>query len=139
MNPYPFDKDFLFLYSSYMRYLSFILLLSAFIISTAYQYYRSTINEVPEYDAFGKSEIIRFSILIGISFIALIHQKWSQWLTIFYCLFCVGIVLIKYYPNVYVLRENKMIDIFEPIVYMVLILFAALTAIPKRKFKNKYS
>lgn len=122
-----------------MKYLSFILLLSAFIISAAYQYYRSTVNEVPEYDAFGKPEIIRFSILIGISFIALIQQKWSQWLTIFYCLFCVGIVLVRYYPTVYFLRKNGWIDMVEPIVYIFLLILAGYSALPRRRFKNRYS
>ncbi len=122
-----------------MKYLSFILLLLAFIISAAYQYYRSTINEIPEFDAFGKNEIIRFSILILISFIALIQQKWSQWLTILYCLFCIAIVLFRYYPNVYVLRDNGTIDILEPIIYILLIALASFTSVPRRKFKNKYN
>lgn len=102
-------------------------------MSAVYQYYRSTIHEINLYDEFGKSEIIRFGILIGISFVALINKVWSKWLTLVYSIFCIAIVLVKYYPNVYVLRENGPIDIIEPILYLIFIFVAGILAIPSKK------
>lgn len=112
--------------------LSFLFLVSAFLISAAYQYYRSTIHEIEIYDEFGKAEIIRFGILIGISFIALINRIWSKWLTLAYCIFCITIVLVKYYPNVYVLRQNGIIDTVEPVLYLILIFIAGILSIPSK-------
>lgn len=110
--------------------LSFLLLVAAFLISAAYQYYRNTIHEIEIYDEFGIAEMIRFGILIGISLIALVNKVWSKWLTLAYCIFCITIVLVKYYPNVYVLRENGPIDIIEPILYLIFIFMAGILSIP---------
>lgn len=113
--------------------ISFLLLIAAFIISAAYQYYRSTINEIAEYDAFGKNEMIRFAVLMGISFFALVNRSWSKWITLAFCVFCFSIVLVKYYPNIYVLRENKMIDVVEPVVYLILVFLAGAFSLPRKK------
>jgi len=113
--------------------LSFLFLVTAFLMSAAYQYYRSTIHEIEIYDEFGKAELIRFGILIGISFIALVNKVWSKWLTLAFCLFCITIVLVKYYPNVYVLRQNGLIDVVEPILYLALIFVAGIFVFPFRK------
>ena len=103
-------------------------------MSAIYQYYRSTIHEIEIYDEFGKAEIIRFGILMAVAFVALINKTWSKWLTIAYCVFCIAIVLVKYYPNVYVLRENGVIDVVEPILYLIFIFVAGVLTLP---FKSK--
>ncbi len=118
------------------HHLSFLLLISAFLMSAIYQYYRSTIAEIEIYDEFGKAEMIRFGILMGVSFIALIDKIWSKWLTIAYCVFCITIVLVKYYPNVYVLRENGVVDVVEPILYLIFIFVAGILVFPLRKIKK---
>lgn len=115
---------------------SFLLLITAFLISAVYQYYRSTIHEIEVYDEFGKSEITRFAILIGISSLALVNRIWSRWITLAFGIFCIVIVFVKYYPNVYVLRENKMIDVVEPIIYLSLISIAVILSIPLKSSKK---
>jgi hypothetical protein len=118
-------------------YLSFVLLILAFGLSAEYQYYRSTINEIPAYDAFGTNEIIRFSILMAISFFALVNKTWSKWITLAFCMFCLAIVFAKYYPDVYVLRQNGIIDVLEPIIYSILIFAAALLSLPIKNSMKK--
>lgn len=115
------------------HHFSFIFLIAAFLMSAIYQYYRSTVAEIEIYDEFGKTEIIRFGILIGVSFLALINKIWSKWLTLAYCVFCISIVLVKYYPNVYVLRDNGIIDMVEPVLYLVFIFVAGIFVFPIKK------
>jgi len=115
------------------HHLSFLFLISAFLLSAIYQYYRSTVHEIEIYDEFDKAEIIRFGILMAVACIALINKIWSKWLTVAYCVFCIAIVLVKYYPNVYVLRENGIVDVVEPILYLVFIFVAGIFSFPVRK------
>lgn len=115
---------------------AFLFLCAAFIVSGTYQYYRSTINEIPKFDAFGLIEIGVYALLIGISTISLINKNWASIFIICFCLIGYVVAFSYYFPVVFSSRNNNIIDIGESIVYLGLILLAVIwsfLAIKKRK------
>ena len=116
--------------------ISFIFLLLAFLVSAAYQYYRSMVNEVPVHDGFGFDEIIIYVGLIGISSISLIDKKNASRFIIGFCITGYLISFTYYFPVIWVKRTIGWIDVAESVLYLLFLLLAALfsfVSLRKRK------
>lgn len=116
--------------------ISFVFLLLAFLVSAAYQYYRSLINEVPDYDTFGLPQILIYLGLIALSGISLIDKKIASQFIIGFCIVGYMISFAYYFPIIWIKRTNNWVDIMEAILYLLFLLLAAvfsLMALRKRK------
>ncbi len=104
--------------------ISFLFLCIGFIVSATYQYYRSTIHEIPIYDDFWIKEILIYAGMLGISAISLVNKNWASKFIIVFCLAACGIGFGFYLPVVYPQRTNNWIDTGESIVYLACLLLA---------------
>lgn len=117
---------------------TFRALLAAFIISAVYQFYRFKVGEVPQVDQFGMTQIIAYAIMIALAATVLVNKMWTDVLMIIYCSFLYLIAFIYYFPEVYPLRTNGFWDVAEAVVYMALILVAAICSIFSIKSRRSY-
>jgi hypothetical protein len=79
---------------------AFWTLATAFVISAAYQFYRSVLMEVPEYDAFTLTIGIVYACLIGVSALVLTNRRWAWWVVSVLVLLLVLVGVFWYSPVV---------------------------------------
>jgi hypothetical protein len=80
---------------------AFFSLIVAFAVSSAYQFYRSTVGEVPEIDVFGAAEIITYSVMGGLASISLVNARWADLVTLGFCALLYWFAVGYYLPEVY--------------------------------------
>lgn len=100
------------------------LLILAFVISAAYQLYRSTIMALPAYDAFSLSSVLVYSCALAISWLATTGRCWAIWLAFVTSVLWMLIGILFYFPTITALRVFGPIDWAEGVLYLALI-FAA--------------
>jgi hypothetical protein len=118
----------------------FWLLIIAYAISMAYQYYRSQVYQYPAYDTFATTEIVGYAILFGWSSFSLIHKRWALWSIVTLCSFQLGLGVTYYIPVIFSIRHDTFWDWAELIVFVFLIALAgylALTQLSHLKIKSR--
>jgi hypothetical protein len=118
----------------------FWLLIIAYAISMAYQYYRSQVYQHPAYDTFATTEVIGYAILIGWSSVSLINKKWALWSIVVLCSFQLALGFVYYIPVIFRIRHDSFWDWAELIVFVSLIALAgylALTQLNHLKIKSR--
>ncbi|WP_224999656.1 hypothetical protein [Cesiribacter sp. SM1] len=116
---------------------TFFLLTVAFVVSAAYQYYRSILAEVPVHDDFGMKGVAWYAIAISFGAVSLFNSKWSDLFILFFCSLLYLAAFLYYFPVVYSLRNNGLIDIAEAVLYMALIFMAAVLAVLSLRARAK--
>lgn len=101
------------------------LLILAFVISAAYQLYRSTIMALPAYDAFGLSSVLLYSCALAISWLATTGRRWATWLAFVTSMLWILLGILFYFPTITALRVFGPIDWAEGVLYLALIFAAA--------------
>ncbi len=104
--------------------ISFICLLVAFLISATYQYYRSNINEIQQWDAFGIREKIIYLLLIAISCLLLLNKSVVLKFMIGFCVVGCIISFTFYLPVILPQRTIGWVDVAESILYIGLLLLS---------------
>ena len=99
-------------------------LIIAYVISMVYQYYRSTINQFPQFDQFGATEIIGYLVFFAWSSLALSTKKWAVWAVLGLCVLQLLIGAFYYIPVIFVVRHDSFWDWAECIVFISMIHFA---------------
>jgi hypothetical protein len=107
----------------------FWLLMLAYAISMAYQYYRSQVHQYPAYDTFATTEIIGYTLLFGWSSLSLIRREWALWSIVVLSSFQLGLGFSYYIPVVFSIRHDTFWDWAELIVFVFLIAYAGYLAI----------
>jgi drug/metabolite transporter (DMT)-like permease len=107
----------------------FYILMIAYAISMAYQYYRSQVHQYAVYDTFATTEIAGYAILFGWSSLSLIQRKWALWSIVALCSFQLGLGFIYYIPVIFSIRHDTFWDWAELIVFVYLIALAGYSAL----------
>lgn len=100
------------------------LLVAAFVLSAAYQLYRSTVMETPAYDRFDLPTLVMYGLLGGLSFAAGTGRRWGPLLVVFLSIAFTLMGIFYYYPVITPVRTFGPIDWAEGVLYCGLI-FAA--------------
>ena len=114
----------------------FWILIIAYIVSMAYQYYRSTINQFPAFDAFGATEIIGYLVFFIWSSLALIDKRWALWAVLALCILQLLIGFLYYLPVIFIVRHDTFWDWAECIVFIGLISWAGYLTL-KQLYKKR--
>jgi hypothetical protein len=102
----------------------FWILIIAYAVSMMYQYYRSRVNQFPEYDQFGPTEIIGYLVFFAWSSLALSSKRWALWAVLALCIIQLLIGALYYLPVIFVVRHDSFWDWAECIVFIGLISLA---------------
>lgn len=117
----------------------FWILIIAYAVSMAYQFYRSQVYQYPAYDTFAATEIVGYAILFGWSSLSLVRKRWALWSIVALCSFQLGLGFIYYIPVIFRVRHDTFWDFAELIVFVFLIALAgyfALEQLGKYKFES---
>ncbi|QHT68952.1 hypothetical protein GXP67_21020 [Rhodocytophaga rosea] len=107
----------------------FRLLMLAYGISIAYQYYRSQVYQYPAFDTFATSEIVGYAFLFGWSSLSLIRREWALWSIVVLSSFQLGLGFSYYIPVVFSIRHDSFWDWAALMVFVFLMAFAGYLAI----------
>lgn len=113
-------------------------LVIAYVLSMAYQYYRSTINQFPAFDKFGHTEMIGYLVFFAWSSLALSTKRWALWAVLALCIIQLMIGALYYLPVIFVVRHDSFWDWAECIVFIGLISFAGYLTFKKLFKKREY-
>ncbi len=102
---------------------TFTILVVAFGISMAYQYYRSILHEHPA-DTFGPTEITAYAVLLAWSCLALAGRKWAVKAVVALCFLQLCSGFLYYFPVVFPQRHGRFWDWAEAIGFVGLIAWA---------------
>jgi hypothetical protein len=114
-------------------------LIIAYVLSMAYQYYRSTINQFPEFDQFGLPEIIGYAVFFAWSSLALSPKRWALWALFALCVIQLLIGALYYLPVIFRVRHDGFWDWAECIVFIGLIKWAGYLTFKQLFKKPGYS
>ncbi|MDO1446922.1 hypothetical protein Q0590_11695 [Rhodocytophaga aerolata] len=107
----------------------FWILIMAYAVSMAYQFYRSQVYQYPAYDTFATTEIVGYAILFGWSSLSLVHKRWTLWSIVALCSFQLGLGFTYYIPVIFRVRHDTFWDFAELIVFVFLIALAGYFAL----------
>ena len=105
------------------------LLLAAFTISCVYQFYRSTVMEVPAHDGFDLFTALIYGIFFGIAVLVGTGRRWAPWLGLITSVFFTLLGIFYYYPVITLVRTFGAIDWTEAVVYLGLIFTAGVLCV----------
>ena len=109
---------------------TFFILLDAFGISMAYQYYRYTLHEHPA-DTFGATEVIGYGVFMGWSCLALVYRRWAARVILALCVLQLFTGFLYYLPYVFSTRHGRFWDWAELIGFVLLIIWAGWRAVAR--------
>jgi hypothetical protein len=92
-------------------------LLSATVLSAAYQAYRATVGAHPSVDSFGIAAVIGDAVLTGVAIAIRTDRRSTWWGTAVFMTLLLAYAVVGYYPTVSAVRPMDRLDWLEGILF----------------------